>query len=244
MTTHWIDLAVGSDTMPAYVAEPAGAPRGGVVVLHEIFGVNDDMQRIANLLAGDGYLAIAPNVFHRTDPDFSATHDDAGFAKGRAAAGAIVFQQVVADMTACGEYLRERLGSQAKVATWGFCFGGSLAFASATLPFVAAAVSFYGGQIANAPGPGRAAMLEMTPHLTAPLFLAFGGRDAYIPAADVERIRTELERHGKAFEAHVYADEDHGFFRHGPDGNDGSRAVWPLVRAFLAAALEPEHAGT
>ncbi len=233
----WADVDVTGEIMPVFTALPRGVPRGGVIVVQEIFGVNADMRRAAALLADEGYLAIVPALFHRTDPHFQAEHDETGIAKGRAAAGALDFQQLVADLTAAADYLRAQLGNDAKIATWGFCFGGSVAFLSATLPFVAAAVSFYGGQIARSSVPTRPPMLELAPQIQAPLLLAFGGRDASIPADDVAAIRAALEGHAKRFELLAYPDEDHAFFRAGPDANDGARAVWPRVRTFLAEHL-------
>ena len=237
MQTEWTELAVTGETMPAYVAVPDGAPRGGVIVIQEIFGVNADIRGIAELVASAGYLAIAPAIFHRTDPHFEAAHDDAGFAKGRAAAGALDLAQIGADLTASADFLRERLGEGPKIATWGFCFGGSVAYYSATLPFVAAAVSFYGGQIAHAAGPSRPPLVTLTPQIQAPLLLVFGGRDPHITPDDVEVVRQALEEHERIFDLRVYADEDHGFFREGPDANAGSRDVWPRVQQFLATHL-------
>ncbi|MDQ2908511.1 MAG: dienelactone hydrolase family protein [Candidatus Eremiobacteraeota bacterium] len=234
---QWVDLDVTGERMPMFVARPGAAPRAGIIVIQEIFGVNADMQRVATLLAAAGYLAVAPAMFHRTDPDFDAEHDEAGIAKGRAAAGGLDLQQFVADLTAAGGYLRDQLGAAAKIGTWGFCFGGSIAFLSATLPFVSAAVSFYGGQIARSASPNRPPLLEMAAHLRAPLLLAFGGRDPSISSDDVAAIRAALEAHAKPFDLIVYPDEDHAFFRGGPDGNDGSRDVWPRVQSFLAANL-------
>jgi carboxymethylenebutenolidase len=237
MQNHWIELDVAGETMPAYVAEPDGAPRSAVLVLQEIFGVNENIRAATDLVAGAGYLAIAPALFHRTDPHFDASYDEAGFAKGRAAAGSLDLPQLVADLTAASEYARSRLGTDVKIGTWGFCFGGSIAFLSATLPFVAAAVSFYGGQIATSPAPTRPALLVMAPQLTAPVFFAFGGKDIHIPQSEVGKIEDEMKKLNKPYELHVYADEDHGFFRFGPNANDGARDVWPRVQAFLKANL-------
>ncbi len=233
----WVDLDVTGERMPAYVARPTKRPHAGMIVIQEIFGVNADMQRVATLLAGEGYLAVVPAIFHRTDPHFDAGHDEAGIAKGRAAASALDLQQLVADLTAANSYLSGELQADAKVGTWGFCFGGSVAFLSATLPFVAAAVSFYGGQIARSTVPARPPLLEMAAHIRAPLFLAFGGRDESISADDVAAIRAALEAHDKRFELQVYADEGHAFFRAGASGNAASRDAWPRVRDFLAVNL-------
>lgn len=232
----WVDVAVTGERMPCFVAAPA-SPRGGVVVIQEIFGVNADMQRIARLLAGEGYLAVAPAMFHRTDPDFDAPHDAAGVARGRAAMAALTFEQLRADLAAATGFLRERLGDGKKIATWGFCFGGSVAYFSATMPEVAAAVSFYGRQIAYGLSPSSAPIAEVTPEIHAPLLLAFGADDDSIPAEAVASIREALERANATFDLRVFAGVGHAFFREGPEGNDASREVWPLVTAFLARNL-------
>ncbi len=237
METSWVDLTVTGERMPAYVARPDGKPNGGVIVIQEIFGVDAGIRRITDLLASIGYLAVAPAVFHRTDPDFQAAHDPAGFERGRAAGTPLEVTQIVADVTAAAAYLRDQLGADAGIATWGFCFGGSVAYLSATLPFVKAAVSFYGGQIAKAAAAHRPPLVALTAEVQAPLFLAFGGLDPYISRADIELVRQALEEHNKIFDLRVYAQEDHGFFRDGPDANEGAREVWPRVQAFLATHL-------
>ncbi len=233
MQSKWVDLDVTGEKMPAYLAEPSGPALGGVIVIQEIFGVNDDMQRIADLLAAQGFLAIAPAMFHRTDPHFDATHDMAGIGKGLAAAGPLTFEQIEADLAAAAGHLRSLLGAGARVGTWGFCFGGSVAYLSASLPFVDAAVSFYGGQIAKSMSPARPATIVATNEIHAPLLLAFGGKDASIPASEIALVREALEKANASFDLRVYAEEDHAFFRKGPEGNDGSREVWPVVEAFL-----------
>ncbi len=231
-------MQVTGETMPAYFAEPDGLPRGGIIVIQEIFGVSEAMRDVANLLAGDGWLAIVPALFHRTDPHFTADYDEAGFAKGRAAAGALDVQQIVADLTAAHSALAERLPAGGKVGAWGFCFGGSLAYFSATLPSVSAAASFYGGQIGKSPAPGRPAMMAMTDEIHAPLFLAFGADDESIPPAEIETIREALVRHRRTYDLHVYPNAGHAFFRGGPHGNEASADAWTRVRAFFAANLE------
>lgn len=233
MRTTWIDLPVTGENMPAYLAEPEGTPRGGIIVIQEIFGVNAAMRAIAELLAGEGYLAIAPAIFHRTDPHFEAPVSAAGVEKGRAAAGGLDLQQMVADLTACAEAIRERLGPDAKIGTCGFCFGGSVAYLSATLPFVSAAVSFYGGQIATSKVPTRPPMIEVTREIHAPLFLAYGRDDESIPMEDVEKIRTALETRGATFDLRVYDGVGHAFFRQGPTSGDAAADAWNRVRTLF-----------
>ncbi len=232
-----IRLEVNGSPMPAYVAEPVGVARAGVIVVQEIFGVSQPMKDVADLLAADGYLAIVPAMFHREDPNFSAEADEAGMARGIAAAAATSLENATSDLSAAATYLRARLGTEAKVGAWGFCFGGSLAFFSTTLPFVDAAVSFYGGQIARSRTPAQPPLIERTPHVAVPLFLAFGGQDASITPEDVTAIRKALAATGKTFEFHVYPDVGHAFFRPGPESSESARDAWSRVRGFLSQRL-------
>jgi carboxymethylenebutenolidase len=237
MKTQWIELEVDGSAMPSYVAAPDGRPLGAVVVLQEIFGVNAPMQKLTELTAGAGYFAIAPALFHRTDPAFEAEYSGPGFAKGLAAAGAVTFEGAIADIRAACAYVKERLGPDTKIATWGFCFGGSIAMLSATMPEISAAVSFYGGQIVKSAVPSRPSVLSLAAEVVAPIFFAFGGKDEHISPEDHAAIRKALNENGKPYEFRVFPQEDHGFFRQGPDGNPGSAEVWPLVQQFLAAHL-------
>jgi carboxymethylenebutenolidase len=237
VATSWVEIPVDGSIMPSYLAVPEGSgKRGAVIVIQEIFGVNADIRKLTELAASAGYDALAPGVFHRSDPYFNASHDEEGFAKGRAAAGATTRATLAHDLNAAMEWLRGRDDHNGKFATWGFCFGGSVAFFSATLPGVAASVSFYGAQTVRA-RDGSPGFITLVPQISAPLFLAFGGKDPHIPREDRAAIRAALEENGKSYEIHVYEDEDHGFFREGPEGNDGSRSVWPEVQAFLARNL-------
>ena len=233
MRNETITIPVGDLRMPAYVARPDVDRAPGVIVLQEIFGVNEDMRALTDLVASAGYLAVAPAIFHRTDPAFDARHDEAGYAKGRAARDETRPETLIADIEATAAWLRAQPQHEGGIATWGFCFGGSVAFLSATLPSVDAAVSFYGGQIAGGPRFIDA----FADKLRAPVLFAFGGKDQFIPAEATREIEQRLTALGKSFELYVYENEDHGFFRRGPEGNEGSADVWPRVREFLDEQL-------
>ena len=235
MRTENVTIPVGDLRMPAYVARPDADRAAGVIVIQEIFGVNEDIRSLTDLIGSAGYLAVAPAIFHRTDPAFQAGHDEAGFAKGRAARDETRPDTLIADIEATVAWLHAQEQFSGGIATWGFCFGGSVAFLSATLPSIDAAVSFYGGQIAGGPRFIDA----FAERLRAPVFFAFGGKDPHIPVEAVREIETRLRALGKVFELRVYDDEDHGFFRNGPAGNPGSADVWPRVRAFLGEHLRP-----
>ncbi len=233
MRTESITIPVGDLPMPAYVARPDVDRAPGVIVIQEIFGVNEDIRALTDVVASAGYLAVAPAIFHRTDPAFEAGHDEAGYAKGRAARDETSPQTLIADVEATVAWLRAQPQLEGGIATWGFCFGGSVAFLSATSPSIDAAVSFYGGQIAGGPRFIDA----FADKLRAPVLFAFGGKDPFIPVDATREIEQRLTALGKSFELYVYENEDHGFFRNGPAGNEGSADVWPRVRTFLDEQL-------
>ncbi len=223
--------------MPAYVAEPAGTPRGGAIVIQEIFGITQPMKNVADLLAGEGYLAIVPALYHRIDPNFSVEYNDDGIKRGIDARDKTTIADATADLEAAATYLRERLGPGAKIGAWGFCFGGTIAYLAATLPFIDASVSFYGGQIAAKSMPDVPAMVDLTPEIRTPLLLAFGADDHSIPAEAIDAIRTALAAEHKSFELTTYPEAGHGFFRPGPESSPAATQAWSSVKAFLAANI-------
>jgi carboxymethylenebutenolidase len=236
-------IDVAGNAMPAYLARPEdGTPRPAVIVLQEIFGVNAEVQRITDLVASAGYVAVAINYYHRTHPNLNEPYTADGLQNGFAAAKNVTRATLTADLTATMDWLNAQdFVKFNHIATWGFCFGGTVAFLSATLEGVACAISFYGGSIASPMPNGDAAMLTETPNLKAPLLLAFGGNDDYIPQTDVENIRTTLTAAHKRFQIQVYPDMGHAFFRDSSasldDGDEKAKCVadaWDLVQAFLA----------
>jgi len=238
-----VSIDVDGSAMPAYLARPdVQGPRPAVIVLQEIFGVNTEVKRIADLLAATGYVAIAINYYHRTHPDLNEPYTQEGLQNGFAAAKNLTRATLAADLRATIDYLNEQdYVKFGHIATWGFCMGGTVAFESATLPGLAAAVSFYGGMIA-APFPsGEPEALADVADIRCPILLAFGGKDAYITPAMVERIRAALTAAHKRFQLQVYPDQDHAFFRDSSEALDSSTDVadaWELVQAFLREHID------
>jgi carboxymethylenebutenolidase len=222
-----------SGTMPTYVAEPAGTPRGGVIIVQEIFGISAPMKHAADLCAGEGFLAVVPAMFHRVDPHFSAEYNDEGMMRGIGAAKQATLADVTADLSAAAAYLRERLGPEASVAVWGFCYGGTVAYLAATMPFVDASIAFYGGAIAGQ--FGDVVPIDKTAEIHVPMLIAYGAEDAHIPPEVVEKVRAALTAEQKSFELHNYEGADHGFFRAGENSSPQAADAWERVKAFLAA---------
>ena len=163
----------------AYLAEPSGAPRGGMVVLQEIFGVNGHIRDVADRYAAQGYRAVAPALFDRVKPDVELGYDESGMTNGVALAKQTVPEKTLQDVQAA----IEEAAKAGPVGVVGYCWGGTLAFESASqLTGVAAAVGYYGGGIANA--------LDKQPKV--PLMLHFGEHDTHIPIADIETIKATL----------------------------------------------------
>ena len=166
-------------TVGAYKAVPAGKPRGGIVVLQEIFGVNSHIRRVTDGFAAEGYLAIAPALFDRVRPGVEIGYTPDDIAEGTKIVQQVDQKAALTDVQAAVQAATEG----GKVGVVGFCWGGALAFAaSAELSGLSAAVGYYGGGIAK--------MLDRKPKV--PLLLHFGELDDHIPASDVEKIKTAL----------------------------------------------------
>jgi carboxymethylenebutenolidase len=160
----------------AYRADPDGKPRGAIVVIQEIFGVNHHIRNLADRYAALGFVAIAPQVFDRAEKNFEAGYDQPSMEKGRAARGKISTEALLLDTQAAIDEVK----SAGKVGIIGYCMGGSVAFLSATrLDGLSAAVGYYGGQIAQS--------CDEKPRI--PTMLHFGDQDQSIPMTDVEKIK-------------------------------------------------------
>ncbi len=203
---EWVTLA---DGLSGFVARPSAAPRGGVIVFQEIFGVNAHIRDVAQRVAAQGYLVIAPDIFHRTAPRFEVGYDSAGVTEGRKHKEACTLDGLFDDTKACMAWL-EAQGVR-DIGCVGFCFGGHVTFLAATLPGMKAAACFYGGGISTTRPGGGPPSLELAPKLRANLRLFYGQNDAMIPEAQVEAIAHKLASVGAKFEIIVYHDAGHGF---------------------------------
>jgi carboxymethylenebutenolidase len=169
--------ASDSHLFDAYVAEPDGKPRGGLVVVQEIFGVNQHIRSVADRFAKEGFFTVAPALFDRVEPHVELTDGDDDRQKGIALSKQIDIEDAVKDVEAALQYAAKQTGKPAGVV--GYCYGGTLAWLAATRLSPAAAVGYYGGQIGK--------FAEETPR--APVLLHFGKQDQHIPQADVAKVQ-------------------------------------------------------
>lgn len=208
----WIKLAASDGvTIDAYRAQPTGTPKAGLVVLQEIFGVNDHIRRVADGFAAEGYLAIAPALFDRVRPKIELGYGPDDMKQGVDIRAQTTLDGALADTAAA----IEAVSGAGKVGVVGYCWGGSLAYmAAARLPGVAAAVGYYGGMIASNLG-------EIP---KAPTILHFGEKDKHIPLTDVQKIQETFPQ----MSVFVYP-ADHGF-------NCDARGSYDKPSADLARA--------
>ena len=231
--TEWVEVAVSDGTkMRTYVAKPAGAPRAALMVFPEIFGINAHIRDVADRFAKQGYLAVSPELFHRTEPGFEAGYMQPDIEKGVGHMQKVKPEGLEADIKAAYAYAKSASGNLPVAAT-GFCMGGRVTFLAATLEPLACGVSFYGGGIA--PGPFGPGILDRVPQLQAPMLFLWGGKDTHIPAASVDAITAALRASGKPFDVAEFSEAEHGFFcDQRPSYNAAAAAVaWPMVLAYL-----------
>ncbi len=181
-------------TFGAYRCEPEGAPLGGVVVVQEIFGINDHIRDVTERFAALGWLAVAPSLYDRWQPGFTAgyTPDDIAVGRGFKDKANAEIDKVMLDLDAA----RACAAEAGKVGVTGFCWGGVVTWLGACQLGFNAASCYYGAGIINT--------VEAAP--ICPTIMHFGNKDASIPMAEVETIAKAQPN----VAVHVY-DADHGF---------------------------------
>ncbi len=210
ITRQEITVPAGNEQMPSYIARPAsGGPYPGLVVVMEAFGLNGNIKAISDRFAAEGFVVISPNLYFRQPNNVVGYDDLPGAIK---LMGSLTDDQIVADMTAAINFLKGQKEVKPKFGTTGFCMGGRVAFLTAVRnPDVYATAPFYGGGMTRAGQPGGRAPIDDAANLKGPVLAFFGGKDAFIPVAEVDKFRDALNKAGKSDEVVLYADADHGF---------------------------------
>lgn len=177
MGEHITLRAADGQVLDAYVAKPSGDPVAGLVVVQEIFGVNDHIRRVTDGWARNGFLAVAPALFDRIEPGVELGYEGKDAERARTFIPKLDIEKSVLDVEAAVDYAAKTTGK--KVGVVGYCYGGTIAWLAATRLPVHAAVGYYGGHIAKYAGE--------QPH--APVMLHFGRQDQHIPEAEVNKIK-------------------------------------------------------
>jgi carboxymethylenebutenolidase len=202
VTSRWIDIPAGSDSFGAYLALPKSGKGPAVIIIQEIFGVNSHIRAVTEQYAQDGYVAIAPDIFRRTQPRVELTYAGADRDKGIELLQKTNVNLAVADIGATAAALRAMPEVTGKVAAIGFCFGGRLAYLTAAQGTVDVAVSYYGGGIQN--------QLDVAPKIKVPMQFHYGELDSGIPMSAVGQVKERFAGRDDV-EFHLYPNADHGF---------------------------------
>jgi carboxymethylenebutenolidase len=241
MKTEFVTLNVADGTsMRAFVAAPegGGAKLPGMLVFQEAFGVNGHIRDVTQRIARLGYVAIAPELFHRTaPPGLEGSYDN--FPAVMPHVAALKDEGLEADIRAAHEALQSRRGIDGeRIACIGFCMGGRVSFLADLILPLRAAISFYGGGIA--PGPRGAGLLGRAKELHAPILMFWGGLDKHIGPEQHRAVADALRAAGKKYANVEFSDADHAFFCDARASYNAAAAeqAWALSLAFLKSKLE------
>ncbi len=219
--------------MNAFVARPESGRAPALMVFQEAFGVNEHIKDICKRFAEQGYIAVAPELFHRTAPaGFTAGYND--FSLVGSHLSAVTTDAASNDVSVVHEWLHgDRQVDKLRIGAIGFCMGGRVAYiANATLP-LQAAISFYGGGIAQN-------LLGMASKEHGPMLFFWGGQDKHILPEHRNSVADAMTKAGKSFINVEISDADHAFFNdQRPSYNaNASRQAWALTVSFLATYLK------
>ena len=211
--TDSVKIANGSVEIAAYLAMPGGEGSfPGIVVLQEIFGVNDHIRDVTQRLAKEGYVAIAPALFQRQAPGFETGYTAEDIQIGKQYKEQTKAAELLGDIQAAIDYLKSQTPAKPEaVGCIGFCFGGHVAYLAATLPDIKATASFYGAGITTMTPGGGDPTVTRTQDIKGTLYAFFGMEDASIPVEQVNEIKAALEKYQILHRIFLYEGADHGF---------------------------------
>jgi carboxymethylenebutenolidase len=225
MIIHW--------AQPRTAAAPHSLP--GILVFQEAFGVNRHVLGVCQRLADAGYVAAAPELFHREGSGVIFGYDD--FAKVKPVISRMTNATLLTDIRAAHEALAQNpLVNPKRIFSIGFCLGGFVSVLAALNLPLAAAVSFYGGGVVKGrPGFGLSPLIDEFDRLACPTLHVFGEKDASISAEDIALLRSRLEALHKPHQIEVYPDAGHGFLCEDRSAYQpqAAAAAWALTLRWL-----------
>jgi carboxymethylenebutenolidase len=202
VTTQWIEIDSADGKFGAYLAIPHTQKGPGIVLIQEIFGVNEHIRSVAEQYAADGYLVIAPDLFWRSGHRIELAYDEPGWNRAVELMNATDIGTAQKDIELAIDTLKAHPGLDGGIASIGYCFGGLLSYHTAANGLVDVAVAYYGGGIQN--------QLDRADEINVPLLMHFGEQDSHIPLEAVEAIAERFDN-SEDVEIVVYPDAEHGF---------------------------------
>lgn len=240
-TSH-VKVPNGDLEIAAYLAAPVGeGPYPGVVVLQEIFGVNEHIREVTERIAKVGYVAIAPALFQRFAPGFETGYTPQDIEIGKKSKQQTKASELLGDIQATIDYLKDQPQvNKDPVGCIGFCFGGHVAYLAATLPDIRVTASFYGAGITTQTPGGGFPTVTRTPEISGTIYLFFGMEDASIPSEQVDQIEAELDQSQVRYRVFRYDKADHGFFcdRRASYNSEATADAWEHVKQLFKQELQ------
>jgi len=240
MGESWVTIPTRDGPMLGFLATAEAPGRvAAVVVLQEAYGVNAHIQDVCRRLAAKGYVALAPEMFHRAGNGLTFPYDDTS--RAIAALGTLDNASFETDVRASLAAARDRPEVDARrVGTLGFCMGGFASFLAACRADPKTSVCFYPGGLVNVrPIFKLAPLVGEIDRVAAPVLLFYGEADPGIPPADVDRVRQELKGRDKVHEIVVYPGATHGFFCEARPSYhpDAAADAWEMTLGWLRERL-------
>ena len=238
MASHWEELNVAGASMPAYVSMPEGQGASpAIVVIHHGAGVDEFVREFSDHLAGQGYTAVAPDLFHRITDEMAKRTD-------KPSRDFLSDPEIIADVNATVDFLAGHPDvDHSRLGIIGFCMGGRVTWlAAAVNPNFTAAVPYYGDNIMVPWGDGERSPFGFSEGIGCPVLFHFGEEDANPSQDDMRKLDDELTRVGTPHRFYTYPGAGHGFMdRHNPARfhRRSAEMAWARTVEFLAAHLKP-----
>lgn len=232
-----VQLNTSDGKMEAYVAQPKDAGiYPGIVVVQEAFGVNDHIKKVTDRVAAEGYVAVAPDIFHR-EAERVIPYSDMG--KAIATLQRVQDSKAMEDVGSAIAHLKAQSNVKSgSIGVVGFCMGGRLTYLAAAhhANDIKAAVPYYGAGIPM----GNPSPLSRTGEIKCPLYLFFGAKDQLIPMDQVGQINSELTSKKVSFQMKIYPDAGHGFNCDDRSSYHEASAkdAWEITKSFFAQHLK------
>ena len=242
VSSKWVKVNNQDLEIDAYLAVPETVGiYPGVIVIQEIFGVNEHIREITERIAHEGYVAIAPAIYQRQAPGFAVGYSDEEVVEGRKYKVETKAAELLSDLQACVAYLYSQPQvKQSGVGAIGFCFGGHVVYLAATLADVKATASFYGAQIATwCPGEDESTITR-TKDISGTIYTFFGTEDPLIPNEQTEQIEQKLKEHNIDHKVFRYEGATHGFMcdsRPKSYNSDAAKDAWKKVLDLFSQKL-------
>ena len=217
--------------MGLYEAKPQGVAKGAVIVIQEAFGVTEHIEDVCRRISAEGYLAVAPHIFHRSGDPVIAYDDMQSVIPHVMALNP---EDLIADLDAAMKHIEDAGFSPNQVAVVGFCMGGSVVMLAAVRSALGAAVSFYGGGVAQSRF-GMPPLLDLAPALKTPWLGMFGDEDASIPVQEVEWLREAAEKASVQTQVIRYPGANRGFHCDARDSyhEPSAKQAWKETLSWL-----------